>query len=230
VCENTYRPAGYCPHCGYPLDPGACPECGRAVPADALDAEPYARPGRRLGALGTVILLAAALVPLAWFGLSRDGPFLHVLSGQVFAGRFDASHVGSVLDQPTIGKWYLIFGVFSAAAVPYLVLIRWISHRHSRSGYWAYVLPTVGVCLCLLIIQTMPFTWLLQYIDAMGFTGRRVFALAYGVGGYLAILGFLGWAARPPRRRRVGRSDGAVPQNSNALACSPGFSRTSVNT
>lgn len=29
--RSDYRPAGYCPGCGYMLDPGRCPECGRDV-------------------------------------------------------------------------------------------------------------------------------------------------------------------------------------------------------
>lgn len=29
--EALFQPAGYCPTCGYPLDPGKCPECGRFV-------------------------------------------------------------------------------------------------------------------------------------------------------------------------------------------------------
>ena len=109
-----------------------------------------------------------------------------------------------------IGKWYLIFTVFSAAAVPYMAAARWIGYRRTRAGYWAYVVPAAGVCVCLLILLTVPFTWLLQYIHEMGVTPRRVCGLAYGVGGYLAILGFLYWAVRPLRRRRTTMTRGTA--------------------
>lgn len=29
--QPDYKPAGFCPKCGYRIDPGTCPECGRAV-------------------------------------------------------------------------------------------------------------------------------------------------------------------------------------------------------
>ena len=35
--DETRTPAGFCPHCGYPIDGGRCPECGREVPAEQLD-------------------------------------------------------------------------------------------------------------------------------------------------------------------------------------------------
>ncbi len=31
MAQPDYKPAGYCPKCGYRIDPGTCPECGRAV-------------------------------------------------------------------------------------------------------------------------------------------------------------------------------------------------------
>ncbi len=31
--ERVYQPAGFCPRCGYALDPGRCPECGSVVTA-----------------------------------------------------------------------------------------------------------------------------------------------------------------------------------------------------
>jgi hypothetical protein len=160
--------------------------------------------------------MAVVLIPLAWFGFSSDGPFPYVLSGHLFTGGFDRIHVGSALDQPTIGKWYFVFSVFSVAAIPYMAVARRISHRRTRAGYWAYVVPAAGVCVCLLIILTVPFTWLLQYIHEMGFTRRRVYGLAYGIGGYAAILGFLCWAARRPRRRRVSAPHGRAPKDASA--------------
>jgi hypothetical protein len=41
MTDNAYKPAGYCPHCGYAIDPGVCPECGKNVAASELDSVPY---------------------------------------------------------------------------------------------------------------------------------------------------------------------------------------------
>ena len=34
--ETAYQPAGYCPKCGYAMDPGVCPECGAQIGARKL--------------------------------------------------------------------------------------------------------------------------------------------------------------------------------------------------
>ncbi len=60
-----YIPAGYCPHCGYRIDPGRCPECGREVDRPVKRAP---RRGRRLKRwLIGLSAFALALIGL-WFG------------------------------------------------------------------------------------------------------------------------------------------------------------------
>lgn len=49
----AYQPAGYCPACGYRIDPGVCPECGRSVPRPAR--RPPATLRRRV-VLGALVL------------------------------------------------------------------------------------------------------------------------------------------------------------------------------
>lgn len=64
-----YTPAGYCPRCGYRVDPGRCPECGADV----------AQPLRRLRsrARRRVVLLATLLMfVVVGVGLWRYGPSL----------------------------------------------------------------------------------------------------------------------------------------------------------
>ncbi len=34
--DRNYKPNGFCPKCGYAIDPGICPECGSDVPAEKL--------------------------------------------------------------------------------------------------------------------------------------------------------------------------------------------------
>ena len=36
MAEHLHKPAGFCPHCEYPIDPGTCPECGLEVSAGTL--------------------------------------------------------------------------------------------------------------------------------------------------------------------------------------------------
>jgi len=148
---------------------------------------------RKLGPLGTVVFLALALVPLASFAY---GPFLYVVSGQLFASGFDRAHIGGALDQPSLTKWFFLFEYFGAMGLAYVAAARWMSDRSTRWGYWAFALPTTVLCGCLLSVLTLPVWWLVQYIDAMGVTERRVYGLVYGLGGYAMVLGFLCWAVR----------------------------------
>lgn len=155
----------------------------------------------RLGPVWITLLMAVALVPLARLGFSRNGPFLYVLSGGLFLSGFNRAHIGGALDQPSITKWYVIFTFFSVLALPYIALLRVFSNRRTPAGYYAYLVAAAAVCVCLLIYLTVPFWWTVQYIAAMGITARRLYALAFGLGGYVAILLFICWAARPPHRR-----------------------------
>lgn len=158
---------------------------------------------RRLGPIGTAVVMAAALIPLGRFMHSRNGPFLYVVSGGLFADGFDRIHVGSALDQPTIGKWYFVSTVFAAMVLPYVAVARWVSSRRTRAGYWAFAIPAAALCLYLLITLTVPFWWVVQYINAMGVTPRRIHGLVYGLGGYAVILGFFAWAVWPPKGKSI---------------------------
>jgi hypothetical protein len=142
-------------------------------------------------------MLLAALVPLAWF-MHKTGRLAYVLSGKLFTAEFDPSVVGNALDQPTIGKQFVFFALFASLLIPYSLVVRWLSDRRTRAGYWAFALPTVGLYVCLLILLTIPFYWLLQYIHAMGFTPRRVEGLVCGAVSYTAIVGLLAWQLRRP--------------------------------
>jgi hypothetical protein len=149
---------------------------------------------RKLGALGTAVCMVLPLLPLTLH--DALGPCFYVLSGQMLTSQFDPIHAGSVLDQPTIGKWYILCTFFTVVTFPYLAAVRWASARTTWTGYWAFAGPTIIVCFWLLCMLTTAFSWLVQYIYAMGFTTRRVYGLAYGIGAYIVILGFLYWALR----------------------------------
>lgn len=55
-----HEPAGYCPHCGYRIDPGRCPECGVEV-ARPVSRSPRSR-SHRIMRVGIVILACAVVV------------------------------------------------------------------------------------------------------------------------------------------------------------------------
>jgi hypothetical protein len=119
-----------------------------------------------------------------------------VLSGRIFSDSWNRIHVGFTLDQPTIGKWYFWFSVFTIFSLPYMAVVRRFCVRHSKLRHWIFVAWLTVLCLFLICLLTIPFFWLIQYIDAMGTTARRIEGIIYGIGGYASILGFYVWAVR----------------------------------
>src|SRR5262245_46401505 len=64
--SETYQPTGYCPRCGYQMDAGRCPECGKAVSRPAKR-DPRAGRGRLLRA-GRRLVTAMLLVLAMYYG------------------------------------------------------------------------------------------------------------------------------------------------------------------
>ena len=71
MTDNAYKPAGYCPHCGYAIDPGVCPECGKNVAADELDSVPYWVRRRRKTRRTVLALVILSLAIGGWYVYSR---------------------------------------------------------------------------------------------------------------------------------------------------------------
>lgn len=65
--DTPYRPVGFCPRCGYAIDPGECPECGQLVPPKRIAKSPPALRRRRLLARATFL---AAFAAIAYAGLA----------------------------------------------------------------------------------------------------------------------------------------------------------------
>ncbi|MFQ5804906.1 MAG: zinc ribbon domain-containing protein [Phycisphaerae bacterium] len=61
--SSSHQPAGYCPKCGYRMNPGRCPECGTNVPPNRLakSAHAYKRYKEKIAALVILILVGAAI-------------------------------------------------------------------------------------------------------------------------------------------------------------------------
>jgi hypothetical protein len=61
--EEPYQPQGYCPGCGYAVDPGTCPECGGVVSEVSLRKfPPHVVVRRRLRRIGLVLLLLGLIL------------------------------------------------------------------------------------------------------------------------------------------------------------------------
>jgi len=71
MSDKTYKPAGYCPHCGYAIDPGVCSECGKNVNADELDSVPYWVTRRRLVKRAVLVLILLSLAVGGWYVYAR---------------------------------------------------------------------------------------------------------------------------------------------------------------
>ena len=151
---------------------------------------------RKMSPLGTALFLALALGALGSFAYE---PLLFIASGQPISTAFDPE-AGGGLDQSSPLKFFFLFVYFSAMVLPYVAAARWMGNRRSRQGYWAFSLPTVALCLCLLSLLSPPFFWRVQQIGAMGWTARSADGVVCGVAGYCVVLAFLIWAVWPCRK------------------------------
>jgi len=148
--------------------------------------------------LFTVILTLLPLVGLIYL-LGPDRFFRTitvVLSGRIFGDSWDRIHAGFVLDQPTIGKWYFWFSVFTIFSLLYMSVLRKFCIQQSILRLWIFAIGLSVLCLFLVCLLTIPFFWLIQYIDAMGWTQKRFLGLLYGLSGYCVVFGFYVWAIR----------------------------------
>lgn len=162
------------------------------------------------GILATLMLLAVPLTYVVWARLHgpivwvlTGGPFKWIFSGHSIGYGFSLRYASHAMDEPTITRALFWFTAFTIVSLPYLAVVRWASYRRSRWAYIAFAVPAAALCLWLLCWLTGGFYMLLQYIDAMGTTPRRIWGVAYSAGGYLVLLTFLYWALRRPRVARA---------------------------
>ena len=160
----------------------------------------------------TVFLSVLPLAGIVWLmGVERFlRTFTVVLSGQIFGDSWNRIHAGSALDQPTIGKWYFWFTVFTIFSLPYLAALRRFIAVKTRLELWVTRLVTTVLCVFVLCLLTIPFFWLTQYINAMGWTGKRLLGLFYGMSGYVVVLLFWWWVVRIKKTNTIGDDDGKM--------------------
>lgn len=160
----------------------------------------------KLPAVGTVILMLFILL-FVWQA-ARE-PFFSIFYGYLprdilfrkfFSQKFDIGHAGTVLDQPTIGKWLFWFSFLTIVSLPYAAGVRWLSRQGNRIDRLAYGIPAVLLGIFLLCILSWPVCWLIQYVCSMGFTTRRICGLAYELTGGILILAFVFWSCKNPQK------------------------------
>jgi hypothetical protein len=147
---------------------------------------------RKAGPLAAFVLMTAMLLQVLYLMHSTYVSLPNLIDGNPFVARFQyPSHA--------IRRWYVIGTLFTAIAIPLTLLARYLSHRKTALAYWSFAVPTIALYLYLLIIWTMPFSLLIHYVDAMGFTSKRTYGIVCGLAGYILILVFLYWVVRRPR-------------------------------
>ncbi len=137
---------------------------------------------RKLGVVGTAILMGLLLALLAWPHSDASSVFdirnlfSYVFSGRLFAFQWDTTSPAYPFDHPNPGMGYLVFAQAAVIVLAYVALVRKISARRTRLEYWTFVIPTAFVCLLLICIVTIPFCYTIKWIDAAGRTsGRTIF-------------------------------------------------------
>jgi len=140
-----------------------------------------------LRGLCVAFLLVIPVAFMLWLWKDAQRAPLYVLSGKLFQSTWWRGRAGYALDQPTIGKWYFWTTVFSGAWLVFAFFAVRISKSCSCGvRRVCSILAAIAASLYLCILA-LPFTWTIQYIHAMGWTQRRLIALAWGLTGYLLI-------------------------------------------
>ncbi len=182
----------------------ACPLLLLLKPASAE----HHQAGCTAAPLQTAAAMAVAAISLATYG---GYALFGLLTGRMFHGYFGHDNAGFCMDQPSIGKWLLLFTIFAALMLVFMAIARAVMDGRRRAGYWAFALSAILIGLFLFSILTADFYMLLLYIREYGFTLRRIAGLVFCAGSFLILAAFYGWALRPfrPPAKTAGNVAGA---------------------
>jgi hypothetical protein len=145
-------------------------------------------PKEVLHAACMVILLALPVFTMFWIWRDARRVPLGVLSGVLFQMPWNIVHAGFCMDQPTLGKWYFLSTVFCGMWMFCAFGASRICMSSSPTMRRVFASLTICGTFLYLLVLTVPFFWTLQYIHTMGFTHRRLIALAWGLVGYIIIV------------------------------------------
>lgn len=122
---SSYRPAGFCPKCGYPFDGGTCPECGSATaPEKLLPVPPCSRLRLFIRVGSTFLFCAIVIAALVW--LHRTAYWVRLVpSGTLI----ELASRDVLKSGPYGGYWYVDEEVVAAAKLPSLA-VRELTRRY----------------------------------------------------------------------------------------------------
>ena len=114
-------------------------------------------------------------------------PTLDVLSGQFFSRiangyfsrPFNIIHAGCALDQPTIGKFLILYTLLSIFVIGTSLLVQLISDFSTRWVFKVHCVIFILSFLNVLCFLTGPASLLYHYIYAMGYTQTRINGIVY---------------------------------------------------
>lgn len=109
---------------------------------------------------------------------------------------------GGALDQPSLHKFFFLFGYSSTVLCTFVLIVRWLSNRKDSVVRVIFGALTLIVMVHPLSILTLTVYDLIRYINAMGPTPMRLLGLVLGLGGYAFMFLFLAWALGLLRRIR----------------------------
>lgn len=137
-------------------------------------------------------LLLAVVPSLMYF----KGAIEAVVTGSLFAAKFDHSWVGWCLDQSTLQCGFWRFTMIAALLMAHAAIARWLGDRTTRRGLWTFRLLVIALFVGPLCYLACDYWSLIVYIRTLGFTLLRSYGLVYGLAAALLTLGFLRWALR----------------------------------
>lgn len=156
-----------------------------------------------LPCFGLLLYLVMLVAKDPFLSVAKGWLPAYVLTGKLFAERFDIIHAGWAMDQPTIGKWMIWFSVLAILAIPNIALARWLADRSTRVRYWVFAIPVLVIGGLILCVLSWPLCMLVQYVYWMGFTPKRTFGLSFCLAALVLLPWFLRWSLRRPCRRHL---------------------------
>lgn len=141
----------------------------------------------------TILVILGLVGLLIWLGDYAQKPVMMVwmlFSGRMSLGVFQPHYIEGIY------RGYFLFTSFMLVSVPWILLLKWAQHRVERVAMTVVVVLTALFYVFPFCFLTVGFVRLLQYMTALGPTPKRLFALLFGLVGYVVLGLVLGWLIR----------------------------------
>lgn len=134
-----------------------------------------------------LIKMTGQLFYLYPFSLFGETPRF-IFSGDLFTQSFRIEHAGFVMDQPTIGKYLVIFIFFSLTTFAASIIIRLVSNLKSMPNRLAFGTALILSVFWLFSALSWPTVLLAHYIIDMGWTLTRLAGIIFIMLSCLALI------------------------------------------